>query len=125
MILGEECARAKPFPDPYLEGLKFLGIAPSEALVFEDSLSGSFASPSATGTLWLHFRFQQMAAQSLLPGHSPTAVPFAGIGGGVAADIPVVGITTTQAPERLQAAGCKWIIDDYTALAKHCQNLKS
>ena len=65
VILGEECARAKPFPDPYLEGLKFLGIAPSEALVFEDSLSGSFASPSATGALWLHFPFKQMAEQSL------------------------------------------------------------
>ena len=49
MILGEECARAKPFPDPYLEGLKVLDIAPSEALVFEDSLSGSYVIPSATG----------------------------------------------------------------------------
>jgi hypothetical protein len=40
VILGEECARAKPFPDPYLEGLKVLGLEPQQVVVFEDSPAG-------------------------------------------------------------------------------------
>ena len=40
LIIGEECSRAKPFPDPYLKGLKVLGIEPQHAIVVEDSPSG-------------------------------------------------------------------------------------
>lgn len=42
VILGEECTRAKPFPDPYLEGLDKLGLAGEahHALVVEDSPAG-------------------------------------------------------------------------------------
>jgi HAD superfamily hydrolase (TIGR01509 family) len=40
MVLGEECTRAKPFPDPYLEALKALGLQPHEAIVVEDSPAG-------------------------------------------------------------------------------------
>ena len=64
VILGEECARAKPFPDPYLEGLKVLGIAPSEALVFEDSLSGRRANPVCNRSPLAALPFKQMAKQS-------------------------------------------------------------
>ena len=47
IIYGEQCARAKPHPDPYLEGLKALGIAPEEAVIFEDSPSGVRAGVAA------------------------------------------------------------------------------
>jgi len=41
VVLGERCARAKPHPDPYLEGARLLGLADlSRALVVEDSPSG-------------------------------------------------------------------------------------
>lgn len=40
VVLGEECARAKPHPDPYLRGLELLGLQPHEAIVIEDSPSG-------------------------------------------------------------------------------------
>lgn len=40
IVLGEECTRPKPFPEPYLEGLKLIGRQPHECLAFEDSPSG-------------------------------------------------------------------------------------
>ena len=44
IVLGEDCARPKPHPDPYLDGLKVLGgIEKDEALICEDSPSGTHA----------------------------------------------------------------------------------
>ena len=40
LVIGAECTRAKPHPDPYIEGMRQLGVTPSECLVFEDSRSG-------------------------------------------------------------------------------------
>lgn len=40
VVLGEECANPKPYPDPYQEGLKAFGISPEETIVCEDSPSG-------------------------------------------------------------------------------------
>lgn len=40
VILGDDCARAKPFPDPYQEGMRRLGATPSRSVAFEDSRSG-------------------------------------------------------------------------------------
>ena len=45
MVLGEECANPKPYPDPYLEGLKAFGVKPEETIVCEDSPSGGRISP--------------------------------------------------------------------------------
>ena len=47
VVLGEECTRAKPFPDPYLEGLRQLGMEAHETIVFEDSPSGIRAAVAA------------------------------------------------------------------------------
>lgn len=47
VVLGEECERAKPHPDPYLRGLELLGLAPHEALVIEDSPAGLRAAVAA------------------------------------------------------------------------------
>jgi hypothetical protein len=62
LILGEECSRPKPFPDPYQEGLHLLGLQPHEALVIEDSpagdrgpghgLSGTVSCPALTFGGW-------------------------------------------------------------------------
>jgi HAD superfamily hydrolase (TIGR01509 family) len=47
VVLGEECSRPKPFPDPYIQGLHALGLTSSEALVFEDSPAGVTAAVAA------------------------------------------------------------------------------
>lgn len=35
LVVGSECERAKPFPDPYLEALNFLKASPNHTFVFE------------------------------------------------------------------------------------------
>jgi HAD superfamily hydrolase (TIGR01509 family) len=47
VVLGERCARAKPHPDPYLEGARLLGVDARDCLVVEDSPSGVEAGVSA------------------------------------------------------------------------------
>ena len=41
IVIGEECSRPKPYPDPYLEAARLLGLTPSDVVIaFEDSPSG-------------------------------------------------------------------------------------
>ncbi len=40
IIIGEECARPKPDPLPYITAMRALGATPSNATAFEDSRSG-------------------------------------------------------------------------------------
>jgi beta-phosphoglucomutase len=47
VVIGDELARAKPDPLPYLTGLRLLGGTAARALAFEDSLSGIRAASGA------------------------------------------------------------------------------
>jgi beta-phosphoglucomutase-like phosphatase (HAD superfamily) len=47
LVIGAECARAKPHPEPYLEGLRRLGVAAAGGIAFEDSPSGLAAAVAA------------------------------------------------------------------------------
>merc|ERR1740139_735694 len=47
LVVGCECARAKPHPDPYLEAMQRLGAAPEHCIVFEDSSAGIRAGVAA------------------------------------------------------------------------------
>ncbi|CAK9140036.1 unnamed protein product [Ilex paraguariensis] len=47
LVIGSECDRAKPFPDPYLKALHALKVSPKHAFVFEDSVSGIKAGVAA------------------------------------------------------------------------------
>ncbi|KAK4493177.1 hypothetical protein RD792_017965 [Penstemon davidsonii] len=47
LVIGAECERAKPFPDPYLKGLEGLGVSSEHTFVFEDSTSGIKAGVAA------------------------------------------------------------------------------
>lgn len=47
LVIGSECERAKPFPDPYLKALKALGASANHTFIFEDSVSGIKAGVSA------------------------------------------------------------------------------
>jgi len=44
LIIGDECARAKPDPEPYLAAMRQLGAEPRHCLAFEDSQSGMRAA---------------------------------------------------------------------------------
>lgn len=48
LVIGDECARGKPDPEPYAEAMRRLGVAPAACLAFEDSRSG-LASARAAG----------------------------------------------------------------------------
>ncbi|MBA2713414.1 MAG: HAD family phosphatase [Rubrobacteraceae bacterium] len=76
VVLADEVEAVKPDPAPYRAALEKIGLAPEEALAFEDSVSGISSS--------------------------------------VAAGIPTVGITSSQAPERLLTAGAFMTADDFT-----------
>eukprot|EP00884_Botryococcus_braunii_P018046 jgi/Botrbrau1/4925/Bobra.0122s0007.1 len=76
-----------PTPDPYLEGLRVLGLKPEEVIVVEDSPAGVTA--------------------------------------GKAAGIPTVGILTSQAPDRLEAAGAVSTIHNYHQLLDLVQGTPS
>ncbi|KAG5190634.1 HAD-like domain-containing protein [Tribonema minus] len=47
VVIGAECARAKPHPEPYLEGLRRLGLAARDCIAFEDSLNGCRSATAA------------------------------------------------------------------------------
>lgn len=47
VVIGNECERQKPFPDPYLTALRELGLSAEHTFVFEDSVSGIKAGVAA------------------------------------------------------------------------------
>ncbi|KAF8412513.1 hypothetical protein HHK36_000481 [Tetracentron sinense] len=47
LVIGGECDRAKPFPDPYLKALESLKTSPNHTFIFEDSASGIKAGVEA------------------------------------------------------------------------------
>ncbi|KAK1306153.1 hypothetical protein QJS10_CPA10g01083 [Acorus calamus] len=75
LIIGGECERAKPYPDPYLKALKGLQASAEHSFVFEDSVSG--------------------------------------IKAGVAAGMPVIGLTTQNPEHLLMEANPTILIKDF------------
>lgn len=55
IVIGDECARGKPHPDPYLEAMRQLGAAPSACVAFEDSSAG-VRSAAAAGAFTIGLR---------------------------------------------------------------------
>ncbi|QEV99967.1 HAD family phosphatase [Microbacterium caowuchunii] len=52
IIAGDDVARPKPFPDPYLQACAALGVAPADTVAIEDSPNG-LRSAVAAGTVAL------------------------------------------------------------------------
>ncbi|WP_437438612.1 HAD family hydrolase [Humibacter ginsenosidimutans] len=50
LVTGDEVERPKPFPDPYLDAAKLLGVDPHACVAIEDSMNG-LASAVAAGTV--------------------------------------------------------------------------
>jgi HAD superfamily hydrolase (TIGR01509 family) len=57
IVIGEECAEGKPHPEPYLEAMRQLKVAPDHAIAFEDSPSGMRAA-KASGAYAVGIRSQ-------------------------------------------------------------------
>lgn len=76
LVYAETLPRGKPDPLPYTAALDLLGMAPHEAVVFEDSTNG--------------------------------------VRSGVGAGVFTVGVSTTQRPALLMAAGAGLVIRDFT-----------
>merc|ERR1719252_348776 len=70
LVIGAECTRAKPFGDPYIEGMKRLGKKPEECIVFEDSRSGIAAGKAAGVTAIVGI--QSSLDDAKLRGHGAT-----------------------------------------------------
>eukprot|EP01026_Neomeris_dumetosa_P058375 TRINITY_DN54292_c0_g1_i1.p1 TRINITY_DN54292_c0_g1~~TRINITY_DN54292_c0_g1_i1.p1 ORF type:complete len:229 (-),score=27.15 TRINITY_DN54292_c0_g1_i1:294-980(-) len=51
LVIGEECPRAKPYPDPYIIAMHILGVKPEQVVVVEDSVSGVKAGLSSGATV--------------------------------------------------------------------------
>lgn len=47
VIIGSDCERAKPFPEPYLKALEVLKVSKEHTIIFEDSVSGIKAGVAA------------------------------------------------------------------------------
>lgn len=50
VIGGDDVARPKPHPDPYLQACESLGVDPADTVAFEDSITGA-RSAIAAGTV--------------------------------------------------------------------------
>lgn len=48
IVIGTECKEAKPSPEPYLEGLRRLGLEADECIAFEDSPAGAKSAVGAS-----------------------------------------------------------------------------
>lgn len=95
IILGDECARPKPFPDPYLEGLAFVGAAADEAIAIEDSPSGLLSAVRAG-----------IPTIGVLSGHDGTALREAGaclLVNDYVALMKVLGISGAQGEQAVPA----------------------
>ncbi len=61
IVCAEDCERGKPFPDPFLEAARRLGVAAADCLVFEDSPTGVAAAEAAG----MHYVFVPTAGRPL------------------------------------------------------------
>ena len=50
LVVGNECERPKPYPDPYLMAMKYFRMSSGKSVIFEDSKSG-ILSASATSAM--------------------------------------------------------------------------
>lgn len=75
LIVGEECPRGKPFPDPYLAAMAQLRVAPEACVAFEDSPTG-VASARASGAFTIGLRSSLDHADLLAAGAQATIRDF-------------------------------------------------
>lgn len=55
LVIGDECVKGKPDPEPYQEAMRQLGVVPQDCVAFEDSPSG-IRSASGSGAYTIGLR---------------------------------------------------------------------
>ncbi len=75
LVIGEECARGKPHPDPYAAAMQALGVAPGRCIAFEDSPAG-IRSARAAGAFVVGLRSGQSDAELRAAGAGHTIADF-------------------------------------------------
>lgn len=105
VIVGSDCERAKPFPDPYLKALEVLKVSKDHTIIFEvkmSFMSSYFQQKTCTTILYGDYDFFCFVQDSV-----------SGIKAGVAAEIPVIGLTTRNPAQLLMEAKPTFLIKDY------------
>ena len=51
LVIGSECKKPKPYPDPYIEAMEYFKVNNNEVIIFEDSKSGLLSGKSANPLL--------------------------------------------------------------------------
>jgi len=59
LVIGAECTRPKPHPDPYQHAMRVLQSHPSKVCIFEDSLSGVQSAVASQASLVVGIRTTQ------------------------------------------------------------------
>ena len=75
IIIGEECQRGKPHPEPYLTAMEALGASPETSIAFEDSPSG-LQSARASGAFTVGVRSSLDASALIEAGAQATISDF-------------------------------------------------
>lgn len=47
LVIGNECNRPKPYPDPYIQAMNYFNVLNNEIIIFEDSKTGLLSAQSA------------------------------------------------------------------------------
>jgi beta-phosphoglucomutase-like phosphatase (HAD superfamily) len=101
VIIGGECEHAKPHPEPYLKGLEALKASKDHTFIFEVCVLFSMSC----------YRFCSYSASDGPVSSSQDSV--SGIKAGVAAGMPVIGISTRNPEDLLMEAKPAFLIKDY------------
>ena len=79
LVVGGECARAKPFPDPYLQAMSLLGGTPDRVVVFEDSKTGFMSAKGISPRCLVGLETTYDAASILNHGANRSIPDFVGV----------------------------------------------
>lgn len=132
-VIGERCARPKPFPDPYLEGLVRVGAFSTTCFFFGPKLTRlclclclCLVSFLMSVVVYLpfyviHLTFcPHLLVIVCVDAQPHTTIVFedspTGIRAAVAAGIKVVGVATSQPHDVLYNAGAVHIVKDFTSI---------
>uniref|UniRef100_A0A0E0MAZ5 Haloacid dehalogenase-like hydrolase family protein n=1 Tax=Oryza punctata TaxID=4537 RepID=A0A0E0MAZ5_ORYPU len=110
LVIGSECDRAKPFPDPYLKALELIDASPDHTFIFEVHMSFVLLFTIVIFSFIINYIYVKIVLNmvSILVKDSAS-----GIRAGVAANVPVVGMTTRNPEKVLKDAGASLLIKDF------------
>jgi beta-phosphoglucomutase-like phosphatase (HAD superfamily) len=109
VIIGGECEHAKPHPEPYLKGLEALKASKDHTFIFEVCVFFSTSS-----YIYIYIYIYIFCSYSASDGHvSSSQDSVSGIKAGVAAGMPVIGISTRNPEDLLMEAKPAFLIKDY------------